>query len=160
MRAGLVVALCAACGRGEPARSTTILTLDITDGGKPVGARVLLWDEQGQPVRIGQLDLYGQRQGATACPIAPGVVGSWNGLIVARGGGEVPIGRDACNPSPAIPYGKYKVWAWRGIEYEKWEGEVDLSADRGRVPLAIPLVRAWTPSGTLAADLHVHAQAS
>ena len=155
--AGLVLA---ACGKGAPARSTTTLVLDITDGGAPVGARVLLWAADGQPVRIGQLDLYGQRQGATACAIAPGVVGSWNGLIVARGGGEVPIGGDACNPSPAIPYGKYQVWAWRGIEYEKWEGEIDLSANRGAVKLAISLQRAWTPDGTLAADLHVHAQAS
>src|SRR6185369_2234153 len=42
----------------------------------------------------------------------------------------------------------------------KWEGEVDLSAERGRVPLDIKLERAWTPHGTLAADLHVHAHAS
>ena len=159
MRVLVLAGLLAAC-RGEPDRSTTTLVLSITDGGRPVGARVLLFGADGEPVRIGRLDLYDQRQGATACPIAPGVVGSWNGLIVARGGGEVPIGRDACAPSPAIPYGRYKVWAWRGVEYEKWEGEVDLSAKRGRVALAIPLTRAWTPHGTLAADLHVHAQAS
>src|SRR5690606_37054272 len=63
-------------------------------------------------------------------------------------------------PSPAIPYGRYRVWAWRGVEYERWEGEVDLSANRGRVELPIALERAWTPHGTLAADLHVHAHAS
>jgi hypothetical protein len=160
VRAALAIAAFCACGKGEPTRSTTTLVLDITDAGKPVGARVVLWAADGEPVRIGKLDLYGQRQGSTACPIAPGVVGSWNGLIVARGGGEVPIGKDACNPSPAIPYGKYKLWAWRGIEYDLWEGEVDLSADRGKVPVAIQLKRAWTPHGTLAADLHVHAQAS
>jgi hypothetical protein len=50
--------------------------------------------------------------------------------------------------------------AWRGIEYELWRGVVDLSANRGRVELAIELDRAWTPHGTLAADLHVHARAS
>lgn len=163
MTRGLLAALAvlAAC-RGEPARSTTTLVLAVTDRatGQPVGARVLLWDADGEPVRIGRLDLYDQRQGASACPIAPGVIGSWNGLIVARGGGEIPVGKDACSPSPAIRYGRYKVWAWRGLEYEKWEGEVDLSKDRGKVVLAIPLERAWTPHGTLAADLHVHAQAS
>jgi hypothetical protein len=63
-------------------------------------------------------------------------------------------------PSPAIRYGRYHVWAWRGIEYEKWEGDVDLSANRGRVALNIALERAWVPHGTLAADLHVHAHAS
>ncbi|MDQ3298988.1 MAG: CehA/McbA family metallohydrolase [Myxococcota bacterium] len=141
-------------------RSTTTLVLHVTDRGAPVGARVLLFAADGEPVRVGNLDLYGRRQGASACPIAPGVVASWNGLIVARGTGEVPIGGDACRPSPAIPYGRYKVWAWRGIEYERWEGEIDLRAERGRVELAIPLVRAWTLHGTLAADLHVHAEAS
>src|SRR6185369_18046405 len=34
------------------------------------------------------------------------------------------------------------------------------SEQRGRVELNIPLHRAWTPQGTLAADLHVHAHAS
>jgi hypothetical protein len=160
VRALAIAMLVAACGKGEPARSTTTLVLDVRDGAANVGARVLLFAADGEPVRIGRLDLYKQRQALTACPIAPGVIGSWNGLVLATGTGEVPIGVDACTPSPAIPYGRYKVWAWRGVEYERWEGDVDLSADRGKVTLAIPLVRAWTPHGTLAADLHVHAQAS
>ncbi|MDQ3366034.1 MAG: CehA/McbA family metallohydrolase, partial [Myxococcota bacterium] len=148
--------------RREPSRaiSTTTLVVRISDGGTPVGARVLLFAADGEPVRIGKIDLYGRRQGAAACPIAPGVVGSWNGLIVARGDGEIPIGADACAPSPAIPYGRYQLWAWRGIEFERFEAEVDLRANRGRVEVAIPLTRAWTPHGTLAADLHVHAAAS
>jgi len=142
-----------------PARSTTTLVVRVTDRGTPVGARVLLFAGS-EPVRIGALDLYGTRQATTACAIAPGVVGSWNGLILARGAGEIPIGVDDCAPSPAIPYGRYRVWVWRGVEYELWEGAVDLSADRGRVALEAPLERAWTPYGTLAADLHVHAFAS
>ena len=141
-------------------RSSTTLVLRITDRGTPVGARVLLFARDGAPLRMGSIDLYGKRQGAAACPIAPGVVGSWDGLIVGRGAGEVPVGGDSCRPSPAIPYGVYQVWAWRGVEYERWEGTVDLSAGRGRVELAVPLERAWTPHGTLAADLHVHAHAS
>jgi hypothetical protein len=140
--------------------STTTLVLRVTANGAPVGARVLLFDASGEPVHMGNIDLYGQRQGAAACAIAPDVIGSWDGIILARGVGEVPVGADRCVPSPAIRYGRYKVWAWRGIEYERWEGEVDLAANRGRVELAIPLERAWTPHGTLAADLHVHARAS
>lgn len=159
-----VVAASPAC-RPEPAakrvaRSTTTLVLRVTERGAPVGARVLLIDPSGQPLHMGNLDLYGARQGAAACAIAPGVVGSWDGLILATGSAEVPVGVDACVPSPAIPYGRYRVVAWRGIEYERFEGAVDLSADRGEVELAIPLERAWTPHGTLAADLHVHAFAS
>ncbi len=151
MRYALLVAL--ACCHREPPRSTTTLVLRVTDGGAPVGARVLLFDAQQQPVRFGTLDLFGKRQAATAVELARGVLGTWDGIIVATGEGEVPIGLQ-------IPYGRYHVWAWRGVEFERWEGDVDLSAGRGRVQVAIPLERAWTPHGTLAADLHVHAHAS
>lgn len=143
-----------------PPRSTTSLVVRVTDRGVPVAARVLLYDRRGAPLHMGNLDVYGRRQGGAACVIAPGVVGSWDGLILGYGVAEVPVGVDRCVPSPAIPYGRYKVVAWRGIEYERFEGEVDLSTGRGRVELVIPLERAWTPHGTLAADLHVHARAS
>lgn len=158
--AALSLVLVASCGSKKPAVSTTTLVIAVTDNGKPVGARVMLFDAAGQPVHIGSLDVYGKRQGGAACMIAPGVIGSWDGLVLGYGSGEVPIGVDTCSPSPAIPYGHYKVAAWRGIEYDRWEGEVDVSADHGRVTLAIPLHRAWTPHGTLAADMHVHAFAS
>lgn len=161
--AGLVIAggvVVWKLGARRSVSSTTTLVLRVTASGAPVGARVLLFDAAGEPVHMGNIDLFGQRQGAAACAIAPDVIGSWDGIILARGTGEVPVGGDRCVPSPAIPYGRYTVWAWRGIEYERWEGSVDLSANRGRVELAIPLERAWTPHGTLAADLHVHARAS
>jgi hypothetical protein len=141
-------------------RSTTRLALRVTDHDAPVAARVLLIDAGGVPLHMGNLDLYGQRQGGAACAIAPDVVASWDGLILGRGLADVPVGVDRCVPSPAIPYGRYRYVAWRGIEYERAEGEVDLSAGRGRVFLTIALDRAWTPHGTLAADLHVHAYAS
>jgi hypothetical protein len=152
------------CGHPPPGReaSSTTLVLQVKDAatGAPLGARVLLFGHDGAAIHIGNIDLYGKRQATAACKIAPGVVGSWDGLILAAGEAEVPIGADACVPSPAIPYGHYKVWAWRGVEYERWEGEVELAAGLGKVTLAIPLERAWTPHGTLAADLHVHAAAS
>jgi hypothetical protein len=160
MRLVAIAALAIACGKPAKPRSTTTLAINVTEAGRPVGARVLLFDAQNQPVHIGTIDLFGRRQGAGACAIAPGVLGSWDGLILAYGSAEVPIGADACVPSPAIKYGRYRVWAWRGVEFERWEGDVDLSANRGRVQLDIALERAWTPHGTLAADLHVHAHAS
>jgi hypothetical protein len=138
---------------------TTTLVLKVTDKGHPIPARIAL-SKDGAPVRIGTLDVYGQRQGGAACELAPWVIGTWDGLVIGRGVVEIPIGLDSCTPSPAIPYGRYDVLAWRGIEYEAWRGTVDLSAKRGRVELEIPLERAWTPHGTLAADLHVHAKAS
>jgi hypothetical protein len=152
VKRALLLLVAAACSK-KPAPSTTTLAIRVTDGKTPVGARVLLLDEHGEPVRFGRLDSYGQRQSTTAMPIAPSVVGSWDGIILADGTGDVPIGRE-------IPYGRYHVWAWRGIEFELWQGDVDLSAKRGNVALDIALERAWTPAGTLSADLHVHAFAS
>src|SRR6187402_2780076 len=137
MRFVAIAALAIACGKPAKPRSSTTLVINVTDAGHPVGARVLLFDAQNQPVRIGTIDLFGRRQGAGGCAIAPGVLGSWDGLVLAYGSAEVPIGIDACVPSPAFKYGRYHVWAWRGVEYEKWEGDVDLSANRGRVELNI-----------------------
>jgi hypothetical protein len=158
--AAAIYVIRARTSRPAARRSTTTLVVRVTDRGAPVAARVLLIDAGGAPLRMGNLDVYGRRQGAAACVIAPGVIGSWDGLILGHGAAEVPVGADRCVPSPAIPYGRYRVVAWRGIEYERFEGDVDLSEGRGRVELAIALDRAWTPHGALAADLHVHAQAS
>ncbi|HEX7700389.1 MAG TPA: CehA/McbA family metallohydrolase [Kofleriaceae bacterium] len=161
MKRLLVALAVSACG-GKKISSTTQLKIAVTDATThaPIGARVLLWNGD-QPLHIGSIDLYGQRQGATACEFAPGVIGTWDGIVLATGAGEVPVGVDRCAPTPAIPYGHYKVWAWHGIDHEIWKGEVDLSANRDTVALEIPLERAWTAGPTVvAADMHVHAHAS
>jgi hypothetical protein len=146
-----------ACGHKTPPGSPTTLDLAVTDRGTPIAARVLLFAAD-QPLHLGTIDLYGQRQGATACEYAPGVIGTWDGIVLAFGKGTVTVGAGGpCSP----PFGRYTVWAWHGFDHEIWKGEVDLSAGRGRVALAIPLERAWAqPANVLAADLHVHAHAS
>lgn len=166
MRHWLVLSMLAAATgvacRRAPRPATTTLVLHVTADGAPAAARVQLVDQHGKPVHAGAIDLFGARQGAAACPLAPGVTATWDGIVLAAGEGEVPIGpsgRDHCTPSP-IPYGRYHVVAWQGIEHERWEGDVDLSAQRGRVELAIVLERAWSPDGMVAADLHVHALGS
>ena len=143
-------------------RSTTTLVLRVTDRRRAGRrARAAVRRRTARRCTWATIDLYGKRQGARGVRDRAGrrrLVGRPDPRARRR-----PRCRSAamrCVPSPAIPYGRYKVWAWRGIEYERWEGEVDLSADRGRVELAIALERAWTPHGTLAADLHVHAHAS
>ena len=165
MRFALAVLALAACSRRAElveATLSTRLDLRITDGegGPPLGARVLLFGPKGTPLEIGEVDLFNTRQGEAACVLAPGAIGTISGIIVAPGGAEIRVGSDHCSPSPAIPFGTYKVWAWHGIDHERWEGEVDLSRGRGKVALTIPLERAWTAPGALAADLHVHAAAS
>ena len=139
---------------------STTLAIRVTSGGVPIAARVLLVAADGKPLQIGAIDLFGARQGAAACAFGPGVTGTWNGIVLATGTGDVPVGADACKPSPAIPFGRYHVIAWHGIDHERWEGDVDLGAGRGRVELAIPLERAWQAPGWLASDLHVHALGS
>lgn len=141
-------------------RPAIALSVRITDRatGQPIAGRVLLFDEAGAALHIGRIDLYGKRQARASCPIAPGVVGSWDGLLIGPGDAVIPVGGDDCEPSPAIPRGRYRVWAWRGVEYELWRGEVDLRAGPGA--LVIPLERVWTPHGALAADLHVHSKGS
>ena len=152
-----------ACQRAEaPPPAPARLSITVTDGpgGPPIAARVLFWDGD-QPVRFGTAELYGgARQVAGACDLGPGVIGTWHGLLLAYGTAELPVGGgDTCEPSPALPLGRYRVWAWRGFEYERWEGEVVIGAGQA-VTLTIPLVRAWDADGALAADLHVHAARS
>jgi hypothetical protein len=166
MRALALAVLLAACSgkdreppAPEPPRSTTTWVVRITDGvgGPAIGGRIWLTDAQGEPVRIGTLDVDEFRQASTACRYAADVAGTWDGIVVGRGVAELPIGVDAC--APGIPYGRYHISAWRGPEHDRWDGEVDLGADRGRVTTAIALPRVASPAG-VAADLHVHAAAS
>ncbi len=161
-RAALVVAASGAmvgCKQEPRAPRIGTLSIRVTDGpgGPLVPARVLLWDGD-TPVRWGDNDLYGGvRQVRGACEPGPGVLGTWNGLVLGNGQGTIPVGAAAggCDPLPA---GRYRVWAWRGFEHERWEGEVTLGA--GDAALEIPLERAWRAEGTLVADMHVHAAAS
>jgi hypothetical protein len=155
----LVAGTCAACKRGGAEAAVGTLSILVTDGasGPPIPARVLLWDGD-EPVRWGKNDLYGGvRQAKGACEPAPGVLGTWNGLVLANGQGTIPVGVAAggCEPLPA---GRYRVWAWRGFEHERWEGEVTLG--KGATHLRIPLERAWSADGAVAADMHVHAASS
>lgn len=141
---------------------STRLSIYVTDGvgGAPIGSRVLLFNEAGVPLSIGSIDLFGSRQGDGACLLSRGAVGTLSGIVVAPSGAEIRVGSDRCVPSPAIPFGRYKVWAWHGIDHERWEGTVDLTEGQGLVTLTIPLERAWDARGAWAADLHVHAAAS
>lgn len=144
-----VAVIATACSTGK----SSVLTIAVTDQGQPIAARVVLLKND-EVVHLGTIDLYGQRQGATACAIAPGVIGTWDGIVLATGTGKLSIGAKAC----AIAPGTYTVWAWHGFDYERWRGTVTLGAD---TTLAIPLVRAWAPPrNVVAADMHVHAEAS
>lgn len=141
-----------ACGSA----SAPSLVITVTDQGQPIAARVVLLRD-GAPVHLGTIDLYGQRQGATACVFAPGVLGTWDGIVLADGRGKLPVGATACALAP----GTYTVWAWHGFDHERWEGTVTLGAQGKDATLAIALERAWTPPpNVVAADLHVHAAAS
>ncbi|HTJ41552.1 MAG TPA: CehA/McbA family metallohydrolase [Kofleriaceae bacterium] len=164
IRFALVLALVlgAACGKSAEPAKPGVLHVRVTDGanGPPIAARVLLWIGD-EPLHFGRRELYdGKRQATGSCMLAGGALGTWDGLVLVYGDAELPVGGDdGCEPTPAIPLGTYRVWAWRGAEYERWEGSVSIGSGQ-KIDLNIPLARAWTPRGALAADLHVHAQAS
>lgn len=160
----VTLAACNACderGRVVPAGHAK-LTIEVRDGvgGPLVPARVVFFDGD-EPLRFGTLDYQGgKRQVAGVCTLGPGVLAGWHGLMLAHGAGEVPIGGgDGCEPTPALPAGTYRVWAWRGFEFDRWQGEVTVRADAD-ARLDIALQRAWEPGSALAADLHVHAAQS
>lgn len=156
--AAVVVAACADAGERALVEGLGIdgaLVVRVTDGagGPVVPARLMLFAGD-EPVRFGELDfLDGTRQARGYCWLAPGALGTWDGLVLPWG--EAVIRADApCAP----PAGVYRVWAWRGIEHEIWEGTVELGRRVARLDIA--LERAWRAEGALAADLHVHAAAS
>lgn len=164
--ASLLLPLLAFACSAESYSSTpddTRLLLRVLDDttGELIPARVLLFDEADQPLRIGHRDLYGEtRQSLGFCLLADGAVGTWDGISLAYGSADLSVGIADCDGSPAIPHGRYRVWAWRGIEYEIFEAEINLEAGRGDVLVELPLERVFDPVGTLAADLHVHAENS
>ena len=163
----LLGALLSACNRSSATKldtpKATTWKLVLTDGvgGAPIAGRVMLFNANDDMVHIGAIDLYERRQTRAFCAFGPGVLGTWDGIVVGTGRAEIPIGKDDCDPSPAIPYGRYHVRAWRDLEHDKWEGDVDLSIGSGTVSttIALPRVRPQ-PQHWLTADMHVHAAAS
>ncbi len=153
MRLEALLLALAACGSSTPAAppppTTGTLVVHVTSGGKPIPARIAIADASGAPVHRGTLDLYNQRQGAGACVILPGVLLTWSGLVLAFGDGTIPVNATPCALAP----GRYTLTAWHGIEYETATATVDLPR---AAPVTFELARAITPTGTLAADLHVH----
>ena len=121
---------------------------------------MLLWDGD-RPLPIGRAELYGGvRQAKGACHLGPRAIGTVAGVLVPDGVATLPVGGgDDCEPSPAIPLGRYRVTAWGDVEHEAWEGEVTIAAGQA-ARLDIALERAWRVDGALVADLHVHAARS
>ncbi|MCE9572271.1 MAG: CehA/McbA family metallohydrolase [Deltaproteobacteria bacterium] len=157
--AGAVLAVALAACRSSTPTTSGALVVRITDGvnGPPLSGRVLLWRGT-EPVHLGTRDYNdGKRQIAGLCK-AGTALGTWDGIVVTAGVGELPLDGDG-KKDCAIAPGRYRVSAWRGFEHERWEGEIEIAAT-GRTELTIPLVRAWRADGAVAADLHVHAATS
>lgn len=147
----------------RPTSTTLVVTITDGEGGPPLPGRVLLTDSAGNVLRIGTKDMFGGLdQDRGFCDLAPGVIGTWDGIALPDGTGEMAVGEnDRCDPTgPAIPFGHYRLTALQGIEHEFFETDVDLSERRGKVVVVAPLRRVFTPAGALAADLHVHAAGS
>lgn len=152
-RAALVAGavLAAACAKPKPTGHLGIAVTDDTTH-QPLAARVALFDDaKHELVHFGALDLYGQRQGAGACVVGPGVYATWTGIVLAKGVGSIPVGTGKCMLRP----GKYRAVVWHGIDYDRAE-VAELDATGPSPALSVALHRAFTPKSALAADLHVH----
>jgi hypothetical protein len=151
------LAALAACSSGEiaigDARLTPSLMIRVSDRGEAIPGRVMLFAAD-EPVRFGELDFMdGTRQAEGACELAPRALGTRDGIVLPWGTTTI-AGAAPCLPPP----GRYRVQAWQGIEFQIWEGELVLG--RGPAMIDARLERVFTPTGTLAADLHVHARRS
>jgi hypothetical protein len=135
-----------------------VLVVTVTDGsgGPTMPARLMLYSDTGEPLRIGTLDVD-PSQDLGYCEVAPGAIGTWTGIALAYGSAEIPIGVATCDGRPAVPYGQYRARAFRDIQHEMFEAWVDLRAGSGRVVLEAPLARVFSLDDWLAADMHVHA---
>ena len=90
-----------------------------------------------------------------------GVLANWHGFSLWRGEGVIPVGERWFEPAPMshnlfLPYGRYRLVADRGLEYELAETIVDLGAGKGVVWVEFRMRRVVDTSGYLGADLHVH----
>lgn len=149
--------------RPPATQATTTLVVWVTDGdgGPNLPAKLILGTGDDEWLRIGNLDMYDHTaQDIGYCEIAPGVIGTWEGIALIDGTGEIPIGADRCTPSPAVPFGTYRLQVLHGIDYEPFETTLTLEPNQGRVLIRVPLRRAWSHDGALAADLHIHSEPS
>ena len=103
----------------------------------PIGARVLLFERTTSRCTSARSISTASARARPRARSRRASSARGTGSILADGTAEVPIGVDACKPSPAIPYGKYKVWAWRGVEYERGRATVDCRPIAARSQLAI-----------------------
>lgn len=111
--------------------SAGILRWEVTEGGKPVPARVLVRGKPGTPDPNWGIEA---RDGASV-----------NVVHSDTGAGRRPI-----------PPGKYRVIVTRGFEYSAFETDIDVAAGK-ETAIKAALDRVVNTKGFIAADLHLHA---
>ncbi len=123
-----------AAARGTVAPQAGRLRFKVTEGGRPVPARLLVRGVAGTPDPSWGED---PREGA-----------AMNFVASERGEGEVPL-----------PPGKYRVLVNRGFEYTADEQEISITAGQ-LTALSAAIDRVVDTSGWISADLHLHAEPS
>ena len=130
----------------RPTGTTLAVTITEGAGGPPIPGRYVLYGEDGLPLRIGNLDMYnGIDQDLGFCDLAPGVVGTWDGVALVHGSGEIAIGEERCLPPPAVPFGRYRLVALQGIEHEMFATDVDLT-ETAAASRSSRRRQRWTPT--------------
>jgi hypothetical protein len=116
---------------GGQAAPQGVLDLRVTAGGKPAAARIYITDESGRPRLI------------------PGAV-----VYSVRGEEHSIVERGA---SVALPPGKYRVRAEKGIEFRAVEKTISVTAgENAAVDLEIPRFHDMNERGWYSGDLHIH----
>jgi hypothetical protein len=151
-------------------RAPTRLLIRIVDSNtrKRLPGMVSLWN-----LDTGKMLTFGIRvtddgtpsMGATTREVGSGgALATWHGLGIWRGEADVLIGVDwpvevagKAIGKERIPFGRYRLVAARGPEYELSEARVELGPDQGPITVELPLARTVDTSGYVAADMHIHA---
>lgn len=166
-----------------PGRDAAALALDLArppgatrlrvrvrdaDSGEPLPAIVALFhDDTGRMLHFGRVvDVAALGMGQTLVSVGPNETPlSWQGLVLWRGEEIIDVGVDLIPAfdqvvDRGIPYGRYRLVAHRGPEYDLTEGLVELPPDVGDVTVDLPLSRVVDTRGYAAVDLHVHSKPS
>ncbi len=132
----------------------------------PLPAMVALFPAAGgERLRFGRFMDDGKAGMTSETTVEAGIGGAmlnWHGIAVWRGEASVPVGVNLVTGAGVmdrqIPYGRYRLVANRGLEYDLAEATVDLPRDAGEVFVELRLPRTVDTSGYLAADMHVHSK--
>jgi hypothetical protein len=157
----------AATPDAEPAQTRLELRVVDSKSGLPLPAMVSFFEaDSGKMLNFGIIhrDDGTPSMGTTVRDVG-GALATWHGFALWRGHATFTVGTEWDVPGEQmtvvgkdrLPYGRYRLIASRGPEYELAEARIELTPGQGLVTVELPLAHTVDTSGYLAADMHLHA---